>query len=292
METNGFDGIVTGKLHSECDDFGCGVDFKVVGTNQTVEMERDEAVIVPESFEDECFRDSFCKKPVKYQMTGTISQIASSINALGGGKNFNPGAALKKNGRRLSIAKKRGYSHKKPFYVEGGSVVINRTNMLDPKEYTFSGTTYEIASKINSHNGNGVKLVDSDGKKLKGGGNVKTANRNGDCYFIAGKFALDNVKSIDGNHFIGKPYLVHAQVFGQGAISGLPYGHAFIEDDENVYDFSNDRKIVFPKEVYYALGGIEKKAPLYFKYTFKEAQRKMIDLGHYGSWDLKTKSGL
>jgi hypothetical protein len=156
-------GIVTGKLHSECDDSGCGVPF-VTDDGRHIEMERDEAVLVPEAFEDECFRDSFCKKPAHYEMTGTISQISSAINTIGGGTNFSPGAKIKKNGRKFSTPRKVGYKFKKPFYVEGGSIVINRTNMLDPKVYTFSGTTYEIASQINSHNGNGVKLMEEGGE--------------------------------------------------------------------------------------------------------------------------------
>ena len=47
--------------------------------------------------------------------------------------------------------------------------------------------------------------------------------------------------------YTGTPYLVHAEVQGQGAISNLRYGHAWIEDDVFVYDYSNNRKIVLPK---------------------------------------------
>ena len=91
MATSDGGGVTTGRLHSECDDQGCGISFIVKETGQPVELERDEAVIVPEAFDDECFRDSFCKKPVKYKMTGTTSQIASAINSLGGGTNWDPG---------------------------------------------------------------------------------------------------------------------------------------------------------------------------------------------------------
>ena len=293
MDNKGFNGIVRGKLHSECDEDGCGVDFKLTGNSgREVEMERDEAVIVPDAFEDECFRDSFCKKPSKYTMTGTISQIASAINALGGGKNFDSGATIKKNGRSLAVPKKTGYNYKKPFYVDGGSVVINRTNMLSPKVHTFSGTTYEIASKINSYGGNGVKLVDSNGNKLKSGGSIAENNKNGDCYEVSGKIALKNKKELKGNSFIGTPYLVHAQVYGQGELTGIAYGHSFIEDDVYVYDFSNGNEFIVPKSLYYVFGKIKKTKPYYYKYSFGDARKKMAKTGHFGSWELKTETGL
>lgn len=109
----------------------------------------------------------------------------------------------------------------------------------------------------------------------------------GDCYVVAGQVAMGiTPKEID---FVGTPYVVHGEVTGQGAIEGLKYGHAWIEDDVNVYDWSNGRELDFPKEIYYLLGGIEDKKGKLFKYTFDEARRKMLDTGHYGSWDLKTK---
>ena len=92
--------------------------------------------------------------------------------------------------------------------------------------------------------------------------------------------------------FHGTAYVVHAEVSGQGGIAGLRYGHAWVEDDLYVYDFSNGREIVFPKQLYYSMGNVITKAPKYYKYTFEEAVKKMIKTGHYGSWDLKTESGL
>lgn len=292
MSKTDLGGVVKGKLHSECDENGCGVDFWVDGSERQVEMERDEAVIIPDAFEDECFRDSFCKTPIKYSMTGTTSQIASAINALGGGTNWDPGAKVVKNGRKMKVPRKVGYKFKKPFFVEGGSVVINRTNMLSPKVHTFEGSTYEIASKINSYGGNGVKLVDAQGNKLKSGGKIEEDNQGGDCYIVAGRFAMNNVDSIGGNSFEGTPYLVHAQVHGQGALQGIPYGHAFIEDDEWIYDFSNGRELIIPKDIYYLIGKIQTTKPRHYKYTFEEAKRKMVETGTYGSWDLETESGL
>ena len=128
--------------------------------------------------------------------------------------------------------------------------------------------------------------------QYKGGGKID----GGDCYQTAGDFVLDS--KILGEtrtnkiKFVGEPHVVHAQVTGQGAISGLKYGHAWIEDDQLVYDYSNGRELVIPKDFYYAVGKVKKTKPRYFKYTFEEARKKMLDSGHYGPWDLKTESGL
>jgi hypothetical protein len=101
-----------------------------------------------------------------------------------------------------------------------------------------------------------------------------------------------NTKYYPKIDYIGKPYLVHAQVTGQGAIEGVKYGHAWIEDDAFVYDYSNKRKLKVPKALYYEIGQIIEQQPIHFKYTFEQARRKMNEIGHYGSWDLITESGL
>ncbi len=121
---------------------------------------------------------------------------------------------------------------------------------------------------------------------------AKKKNGNGDCYQVAGTFALNNVKKIGETPFIGTPYVVHAEVSGQGAITGLRYGHAWIEEDVFVYDYSNGREIILPKVLYHRAGQVKTAKPKYYKYTFKEAMEKMLKTGHYGSWDLKTESGL
>ena len=109
--------------------------------------------------------------------------------------------------------------------------------------------------------------------------------KGGDCYVKAGSFCL-----LPNMHeFIGEPYLVHAEVRGQGKIEGLRYGHAWVEDDENVYDYSNGRQIVMPKQIYYLLGDIKTDNPKkYQKYSFPEARAKMLKTKHYGSWDIET----
>ena len=121
------------------------------------------------------------------------------------------------------------------------------------------------------------------GKKLKSSGG-------GDCYYIAGQFAMDNIFSPKKIDYVGTPYLVHAEVQGQGHIAHIRYGHAWVEDDENVYDFSNGRELVIPKPLYYAIGDIRTNNPKkYQKYTFAEARQKMLQTKHYGCWDLDVE---
>lgn len=111
----------------------------------------------------------------------------------------------------------------------------------------------------------------------------------GDCYQAAGDFAIGKffAPQID---FKGKPYIVHAEVSGQGEIEGLRYGHAWVEDDIFVYDYSNNREIVFPKDLYYMIGQVNTEDPKkYQKYTFEQARKKMLDTGNYGSWDIETE---
>ena len=79
----------------------------------------------------------------------------------------------------------------------------------------------------------------------------------GDCYEVAGRMAILGLsKAPNGENFLGNPMVVHGEVEGQGKIKGIRYGHAWIEDDVYVYDFSNGRNLMLLKEVYYYLGKI------------------------------------
>lgn len=114
--------------------------------------------------------------------------------------------------------------------------------------------------------------------------------KRGDCYEAAGQFCMGSVFMPEPIEFVGEPHLVHAEVKGQGKAEGIRFGHAWVEDDENVYDYSNGRRIVMPKVVYYAIGDIRTENPeKYQKYTFPEARAKMLETKHYGSWDIKTE---
>ena len=127
----------------------------------------------------------------------------------------------------------------------------------------------------------------------------------GDCYEIAGRIALNgNLKNYptrddDGrivylkeNEYIGTPYLIQAQVEGQGQLEGVNFGHSWIEDDIYVYDFSNGRNLMIIKQFYYYVGQIQQKKPHYYKYTFKKARMWMLKDETFGPWQLETESGL
>ncbi len=117
-----------------------------------------------------------------------------------------------------------------------------------------------------------------------------STNKGGDCYYKAGQLILNNEFLENKIDYIGTPYLVHAEVQGQGAISNLRYGHAWIEDDVFVYDYSNNRKIVLPKDFYYRIGDIKTNNPKkYRKYNFEQAKRKMLETKNYGCWDLEVE---
>ena len=104
--------------------------------------------------------------------------------------------------------------------------------------------------------------------------------------------------------------LIHGEVQGQGPLSGVRYGHAWVEDGSIVVDRSNGRDIRMPKAIYYAIGAIASpdmskwgvpgslNDPDLFsggnlhKYTWEEARTKILDSGNWGPWDLVTESGL
>ena len=157
-----------------------------------------------------------------------------------------------------------------------------------------SSPNYEIIERGGKELPN-KRIYDKLGEtiKLAKGGGVKSNNKLGDCYKAAGNIVMD-YRGNNNNEikFIGTPRLVHAEVSGQGEIEGIRYGHAFVIDDAFVYDYSNNRKIELPKSIYYRVGKINQKKPLYFEYTFEEAMKKMRETMNYGPWELKTKSGL
>ena len=92
-------------------------------------------------------------------------------------------------------------------------------------------------------------LLFSDNIYFKNGGDIPKEAMGGNCYQTAANLLIENIytKKIT---FVGKPYLVHAEVTGQGDIDGIRYGHGFVEDDVFVYDYSNGKNLVIPKSIY------------------------------------------
>ena len=125
-----------------------------------------------------------------------------------------------------------------------------------------------------------MKSIIHNGEKIKA---------NGDCFEVAGNLVIDHLLSTSRLNFEGEPYLVHAEVRGQGKIEGLRFAHAWIEDDEYVYDNSNGKMKKLSKFIYYLVGDIQTHNPKkHIKYTFQEAKTKMLKTGTYGSWELET----
>jgi hypothetical protein len=151
-------GIIEGRLHSECDaEEGCGRKFQVGENGHVIEAERDEAVIVADAFQNN----------EELTIKGTPSEVASALNVIGGGKNFDKGAEIIKNGQELDIPelKKQAIDTDVDDVIDSGSIIINRRSMADEKEYEVTGTPKQIASAINSLNGNGVVI--EDGAEIK-----------------------------------------------------------------------------------------------------------------------------
>jgi hypothetical protein len=107
----------------------------------------------------------------------------------------------------------------------------------------------------------------------------------GDCYEAAGKYMMDQcLLTREDCHL----KLVHAEVTGQGPISGLKYGHAFVLDGDMVIDKSNGRDIKMPKVIYYSVGNIGSNV---HEYTFEEFRKNILEHETWGPWDLETESG-
>jgi len=111
---------------------------------------------------------------------------------------------------------------------------------------------------------------------------ISENNKGGDCYMVAAKY-LEN-EYFKGNKNL---VLVHGEVEGQGAIAGIRYGHAWVEDGDMVIDKSGNRDIHLPKIIYYSLGNINPNKA--FKYNYEQMRKKTLEYGHWGPWDLKTR---
>jgi len=115
---------------------------------------------------------------------------------------------------------------------------------------------------------------------------------NGDCMEAASKLMLRFYTDFFGNKMKakGSPVLVHALVYGQGQVKGKRFPHAWVEDQDTVYDHSNGKKIEMNKKVYYAIGKIDpNQKGAYKKYAFSDMRKKMLSSGHYGPWELDER---
>lgn len=101
----------------------------------------------------------------------------------------------------------------------------------------------------------------------------RDAGGDGDCYSAA--YGL--VHKLGGNW-----KLAHGSPTGQGPISGIKFGHAWVENKDTVIDPSNGGMVTLPKVAYYALGHIDPAEVKLF--SPKEADAQAVRTGHYGPW--------
>ena len=101
---------------------------------------------------------------------------------------------------------------------------------------------------------------------------------NGDCYEANGKFITSKMGENNWK-------LCHGVAILQ--IDGKPFGHAWIEKGNTVYDKSNNRNIKLARQLYYLLGRIPVKGYKIYRYTPEKAAVKMVKFEHWGPWDSK-----
>ena len=188
--------------------------------------------------------------------------------------------------RVIAAAKPHGYNR---FSFYERSVQANSEAVTDPR-------MIEILQWYRVGRGGEVVPVDET--------TIAEATDGGDCYEAAAKYMMSY--GLLGSDLLRAPgvkpnpklVLVHAEIVGQGAIAGLKYGHAWVEDGEMVIDVSNGRNIRMPKVIYESLANLRRHdstppfQPNWHRYTGKQAAAKMVKHRHFGPWDLKTSSGL
>jgi len=107
---------------------------------------------------------------------------------------------------------------------------------------------------------------------------IPADNQNGTCYQDAMNYMMKHGLAGDKSY-----QLVHGLVVGQGAIEGVVYNHAWVEKGSKVID--QTIPITLPKQVYYAIGKIDKKTV--FRYSYDEMAKKVGKFKTYGPWENK-----
>jgi hypothetical protein len=102
---------------------------------------------------------------------------------------------------------------------------------------------------------------------------IPDENKNGDCFVIALNKAMEDPQRYT---------LVHGVVTGQGAIEGIEYTHAWVEDGDMVIDMTLPASMQrFPKVAYYAIGNIK----ITRKYNYRQMLENVCKYETYGPWD-------
>lgn len=107
----------------------------------------------------------------------------------------------------------------------------------------------------------------------------ESINADGTCYVDAFKYFQDN-------HFKNKRLrLVHGLVDGQGALTGITYNHAWVEDGNKIIDMTLPPQYQksLTKKQYYKIGNIKTT----FSYDSKEFMENVLKFETYGPWEEK-----
>jgi len=132
--------FIKGKLHSEG-----GIPLVVKETGQSIEVERDEALISADAIEDKTFR----------KRSGTNIQVLDQINKKVGAKGMSENADE----------------------VHNGDAIICRKSMYDKTKRTYIGTDKQIVSAINQSGG--CKVIEKGGKAIEPDGSITQYKKGG-----------------------------------------------------------------------------------------------------------------
>ena len=94
----------------------------------------------------------------------------------------------------------------------------------------------------------------------------------GNCIKIACESVMDNDNLL----------FCSAYVMGQGKLKGQRILHAWIEEQDVVFDNSNGKRIVMRKEQYYKIAQITEKDII--RQTAEEVRKLMFQTKTYGGW--------
>jgi len=106
--------------------------------------------------------------------------------------------------------------------------------------------------------------------------NKKPLPSGGDCFDSAYDFIIKN--GINNPDLM----LVHGIVSGQGELRGYRFTHAWCEDEEFVYDNSNNRVVKIPKIIYYSIGNVNPEQSKTYSY------KDILDKKNKGPWDIEN----
>ena len=97
----------------------------------------------------------------------------------------------------------------------------------------------------------------------------------GDCYESNGRWMIGK----DGYR------LVHGVTMNQR--DGKAMGHCWIEKDDMIYDYSNDKELIISKDIYYKVGQIPFEGYKLYKYSYINMAKMIIKHEHWGPWESK-----